>query len=255
MKYFVILLNLLLVSGANGSLRNEHRNSVCSSSPYTKSFTCPTFNTDYIRIDQGIFYEEIPADCDASAECTAVKVTERKVIYNNEWILSLDGVNAWRKTALLYKPECYPNGTFVVDGTIPVALLKDHIVTDGYEYPLMEGKPIFSFMPVLGRRKVVSMNIAQKEFVMFLSLYLSKDKGFYDHVLHQNSETFYTNATEGKLKNVGTEPLKAGDILNDLYNDMMDDLTEKAEALWKKFCETAVLEKGAFYEEVMRNNH
>uniref|UniRef100_A0A0K0EWX1 Uncharacterized protein n=1 Tax=Strongyloides venezuelensis TaxID=75913 RepID=A0A0K0EWX1_STRVS len=245
---YLLLSSLSIFSIADLSL--SYLNRRCGSKVYSDVFKCPEFNTDLIRIDVATFYEPIPNEC--TNECSAVRAYEKKVIYNKEWIMFLDGSAAYKINTLLYNPHCYPEEAFVVDGNVPVSLLKDRInFTSQYEYILKEGSPIFSFLPRLGRRKVQSMTIQEKEFFMFLTLYLMKNNTDYNHEIHHQNGEFYDAATENKLKGEEIDTSKAQELLNEMYSDAIEMLVESSEVQWNRLCEIASKEKGQFYEEAL----
>uniref|UniRef100_A0A0N4ZCQ0 Secreted protein n=1 Tax=Parastrongyloides trichosuri TaxID=131310 RepID=A0A0N4ZCQ0_PARTI len=242
------ILSLITYVGADLSL--SYLNRQCGPKVYSEPFKCPEFNTDLIRIDVATFYEPISGDC--SSECNVIRAYEKKVIYNKEWIMLLDGSAAYKVNALHYKPQCYPGETIVVDGNVPVSLLKDRInFTSEYEYVLKEGSPIFSFLPRLGRRKVQAMTVQEKEFFMFLTLFLMKNNTDYNHENHHKNNEFYDIATDSKLKVEEIDTTKAQQLLDEMYTDAIDMLVETAEVQWNRLCEVANTEKGQFYEEVM----
>ncbi|CEF59765.1 Hypothetical protein SRAE_X000151000 [Strongyloides ratti] len=249
----MLLLSYLLFSLTTyiyGDLSLSYLNRQCGPKKYSEPFKCPEFNTDLIRIDVATFYEPIPNEC--SNECSAIRSYEKKVIYNKDWIMLLDGTAAYKVNTLLYNPHCYPEETFVVNGNVPVSLLKDRVnFTSEFEYILKEGSPIFSFLPRLGRRKVQSMTIQEKEFFMFLTLYLMKNNTDYNHELHHKASEFYDAATENKLKGDEIDINKAQEMLNEMYSDAIEMLVESSEMQWNRLCDLANTEKGQFYEEVM----
>uniref|UniRef100_A0A0K0FNE5 COesterase domain-containing protein n=1 Tax=Strongyloides venezuelensis TaxID=75913 RepID=A0A0K0FNE5_STRVS len=250
---YYLLESLLFLSFAtfsNGDLSRAYLNRRCKPLIYSDEFECPKLNTDLITIDVATFYEPIQGDC--SSNCSAVPVYDSKVIHNKEWIIFPDGASAHKIYPLLFNPHCYPEGTFVVDGNVPVSLLKDRITFKSkFEYIVKKGAPVFPLIPSFGRHKDQSITVEEKEFSMFLTMYLMRNDSDYRHDDHHMNEEFYDAATGGRLKGGELDKEKAYKLLNEMYSSTMGELVSDSEDKWKRLCEEAVSEKGQFYEEVL----
>uniref|UniRef100_A0A0K0FP62 BTB domain-containing protein n=1 Tax=Strongyloides venezuelensis TaxID=75913 RepID=A0A0K0FP62_STRVS len=218
-----------------------------------KEFRCPQLNSDLLRIDVATFYHPIPRDC--SSDCSSKPAYTKKVVYNRDWLILLDWSAAYKVTPLLYNPHCYPNGTFVIDGDVPVSLLRDRITfKSNYDYLIKKGTPKISFLPFLGRDNDVYMTIEEDEFSMILTLFLMRNGTEYDDSTHQENEEFYDIATESKLKVKDIDINKAQKILHNMYYEGMEMIIESTEMEWHRLCEVATYGEGQFYEEVMVND-
>lgn len=224
-------------------------NHQCKSIKYSEPFKCPELNSDLLRIDVGTFYEPISEDC--SSNCSAIPSYKKKVLYNKDWIILHDWSAIYKVNPLHYKPHCYPEGTIVVNGNVPVSLLKDRIKFESkFDYIVKEGAPIISFLPTFGRHDDLLMTVEEKEFFMFLTLYLMKNTTDYEDKDHQKNTKFYDVATDGKLKVNVTDISTIQKLFHNMYFEAMEVLIENSEMEWNRLCEIASSGGGQFYEEI-----
>uniref|UniRef100_A0A0K0EFF1 Exported protein n=1 Tax=Strongyloides stercoralis TaxID=6248 RepID=A0A0K0EFF1_STRER len=249
-KLLTALLYLSFATFSTGELSLSYLNRQCKPTNYSKEFECPKLYVTNITIDIATFYQPINGDC--SSNCSAIPSYEKKVIHNGEWIILFDGSGAYKVNPLLYNPHCYPEKTFIVNGNVPVSLLKDRISFDStYKYILKEGAPIFSLIPGLGRHKDQAMIIGEKQFFMFLTMYLMRSNNSYYHETHHKDVHFYDAATDNKLKVNELSVDKANELLENMYYDTIEELIKDSADKWSDLCEDAITLKGQFYEEVM----
>ncbi|CEF62301.1 Hypothetical protein SRAE_1000057400 [Strongyloides ratti] len=251
MKFLLTtLLFLFLTKYITGDLSHSYLNRQCKSQKYSNPFRCPEFNSDLVRIDIATFYQPISDNC--SSSCFSEPSYKKKVLYNKDWIILHDWSAAYKVNSLLYNPHCYPEGTFVVDGNIPVSLLKDRVKFNStFNYIIKEGAPLISFLPTFGRHDDLSMAVEEKEFLMFLTLYLMKNTTDYEDESHQRNTKFYDIATDSKLKTNVTDIGTTQKLFHSMYFEAMEMLIESTEMKWNQLCETASSDNGQFYEEVM----